>query len=219
MTGGTVARVEDSRIARRRAAAKEQSSSHYTERRRDVVKAAASVFKSLGVATTSINDVGRAANIDRATIYYYFSSKDELFEAVVMDALVENVEMAERLAAKSDSVDKRLGELIRGLMQSYEEYYPHLYVFLQDGGSAKPDSDIAGLTRRFNKATIAIIEQGIADGIFRDDLSPRVVAYGILGMVNWTHRWYDRSGSLSAEQVAGEFVALVEHGLLRQAQP
>jgi TetR/AcrR family transcriptional regulator, cholesterol catabolism regulator len=207
-------------IARRRAAAKSDASEQYTTRRREMVKAAASVFQAKGLSRASVDEIAQAAGIDRASLYYYFGSKKELFEAVVLDALVGNIEMAEKISASSLPPQEKLVELIRNLMASYAEHYPDLYVYVQEDpaqlsrSSGRGDIDILELQRRFDHALVDIIQQGIDAGVFRSDLPPRIAAYGIIGMVNWSHRWFTPDGPVGPREVSDAFARMATEGLL-----
>jgi TetR/AcrR family transcriptional regulator, cholesterol catabolism regulator len=207
-------------IARRRASAKAEASEQYTTRRQEMIKAAASVFQAQGLSGTSVDDVARVAGVDRASLYYYFGSKKELFEAVVLDALVNNIEMAERIRDSDDPPDQKLGQLIKNLMISYAEYYPHLYVYVAEDpaqlarSSPRGGADVLDLQRRFDRALVAILQQGIDAGVFRSDISPRLAAYGIIGMANWSHRWFQPDGPVGADEVGDAFARLAGEGLL-----
>jgi AcrR family transcriptional regulator len=55
-----------------------------TQARRDaIVAAAAEVFQEIGYERASMDEVARRAGGSKATLYKYFSSKEELFETVV----------------------------------------------------------------------------------------------------------------------------------------
>jgi TetR/AcrR family transcriptional regulator, cholesterol catabolism regulator len=207
-------------IARRRAAAKVEATEQYVARRQELIRAAASAFKTQGLSNTSVDDVARAAGVDRASLYYYFGTKKELFDAVVLDALISNIEIAERICSGDDRPIEKLGQLIKRLMMSYAEYYPQLYVYVQEnpaqiGTASKLHGglDILELQRRFDRALIDIVQQGIDAGEFRSDLSPRVAAFGIIGMVNWSHRWFQPDGPVSAADVGETFARLACDGL------
>ena len=43
---------------------------------------------------------------------------------------------------------------------------------------------------------------------------PRLVVFALLGMSNWTHRWYDARGRWDADYIADGFIALMERGYL-----
>jgi hypothetical protein len=63
-------------------------------------------------------------------------------------------------------------------------------------------------------SVIAIIEQGYADKSFRNAGSSKVVAYGILGLVGWTNRWFRPSKSdVSAEEIGRIYAEMVLAGL------
>jgi len=68
------------------------------DRRPLILSAAAACFARYGYAKTTLDDIGRAAKLNKASLYYYFPGKDELFIAVVlqesaafMQALAERV--------------------------------------------------------------------------------------------------------------------------------
>lgn len=50
---------------------------------------------------------------------------------------------------------------------------------------------------------------GKKQGEFRQDLEVDIVVMGILGMVNWIHKWYDETGEKSIEQIASIFTDFI----------
>jgi TetR/AcrR family transcriptional regulator, cholesterol catabolism regulator len=46
------------------------------------------------------------------------------------------------------------------------------------------------LNREIENSIIAIIEEGYADRSFRNVGPAKVVAYGVLGIIGRTHRWF-----------------------------
>jgi hypothetical protein len=73
---------------------------------------------------------------------------------------------------------------------------------------------IAAQKDRYDKGVESVVAEGIRRGVFRD-VPPRLVVFGLLGMLNWLYKWYDPRGRWGAEEVSAEFLALVEGGLLR----
>jgi hypothetical protein len=51
--------------------------------------------------------------------------------------------------------------------------------------------------------------------VFRD-APPRLVVFGLLGMLNWLYKWYNPAGRWGAEEVSAAFLDLVEGGLVRR---
>jgi TetR/AcrR family transcriptional regulator, cholesterol catabolism regulator len=209
-----------SSIGKRRSAAKEDSRASYQARRQEIAEAAIRVFNRLGFKGASVSAVADELGVDRATMYYYISSKEELFDELVRTVVERNLELAKRIEASPMSPRRKLRELITALMTSYGEHYPLFYIYIRENLSHVDDkrSDWSRDMRQLNKETvdavIAIIEQGYADKSFRNVGSSRVVAYGVLGIVGWTHRWYRPGKSnVSAEEIGKTYAELILAGL------
>ena len=65
----------------------------------EIIEAALHLFAERGFAATKLEDVAAAAGIGKGTIYLYFATKEDLFRAVVRQAVVPNLEAAVALAA------------------------------------------------------------------------------------------------------------------------
>lgn len=68
----------------------------------EIATAALRLFAEKGFASTRLEDVAAAAGIGKGTIYLYFATKQDLFEAVVRQAIVPKLEAAEAALAAYD---------------------------------------------------------------------------------------------------------------------
>ena len=181
-----------SAIGKRRLAAKKDSSPSYQSRRAEIGQAATRVFDRLGYNGASMSAVADELGLDRATLYYYFSSKEALFDEVVRAVLERNHDLAQRVAGSALSPQRKLRDLIIGLMSSYGEHYPLMYIYIRENLSHVSDgrSEWSKHMRKLNgdieRAVIDIIEEGYADKTFRNVGSARIVAYGVFGLSGWT---------------------------------
>lgn len=208
-------------IGRRRAAAqKDTSNTAYIERRREIVDAAARVFKRKGFKGTSLNDIAEELDTDRANIYYYVASKNELFEAVVSEAIESNLAGAEEIRTGPGTPHEKLRTMIEALMNSYAEHYPFLYVYIQENlsqvGEGRADwaAKMRAINKRYEDLMIGIIEEGYRDKTLRNVGPAWVVAYGILGVVGWTNRWFDPTRSKAdAATIGRTYAEMVLGGL------
>jgi len=73
-------------------------------KRRQIMDGARTVFLSAGFDGASMNDVARAAGVSKGTLYAYFTSKDELFEAIIR---AEYGQTAEKLCTFKREGDPR----------------------------------------------------------------------------------------------------------------
>lgn len=206
-------------IGRRRSEASTDSSASYQARRKEICDAAIRVFDRQGYARASLSQVAAELGVDRATIYYYFSSKDELFDDITRAVLEANAELAQRVANSKMSARRKMRELIAAMMMSYSKHYPLLYIYIREDLRQVADSRSAWsehmrkLNRVIEQAFIAIIEQGYEDQSFRRIGPPPIVANGILGVINWSHRWHRPGAGESADEIGRTFAELALGGL------
>ena len=70
------------------------------------------------------------------------------------------------------------------------------------------------LNHDYDEAVTAIIEEGYRDGSFRNIGPARIVGFGIIGMLNWTNRWFvPGKTKVPSEQIGAMFADLVTAGL------
>ena len=71
--------------------------------RRALLKSAERAFARRGYAATSIEDIVKSARVTRGALYHHFSSKQEIFVAVLEDLLqAQMTRVGEAVAAKQD---------------------------------------------------------------------------------------------------------------------
>lgn len=212
-----------SRISRRRAAAKADGGQAYAERRREIIAAAAAVFTEKGYRGASLAEVAAAVGTDRASLYYYIRSKEEALHEIVRDAAEANAVAAEAIQGGPGSAPDKIRQLIRSLMISYAEH-PYLLVYIQEDLTRVTDTksawsrEMRRINKRYDEAVVAIIQSGIDDGSIKPVSSARLIANAVIGMVNWSHRWY-RPGDRalpSPDEIGTSFADAILGGLHRR---
>jgi AcrR family transcriptional regulator len=92
-------------------------SAHRTRRPEDrapeIARAALELFVSRGFSATKLEDVARAAGVSKGLPYVYFKNKEDLFKAVITEAIGEPLgRAAEFVDAYEGPTEKLLHELI-----------------------------------------------------------------------------------------------------------
>jgi AcrR family transcriptional regulator len=216
--------VKVSNISRRRRSAQTEGGADYTAKREELVRIAARMFKVHGYNSTKLADIAREAGLDRATVYYYVGSKEELFRETVEGVLDTNLTQAERLLSdESLSWRERLHAIYIRLMVSYEENYPATFVYIQEQmhqvGAEETAwaQEIMKKTRAFDQLLIMFIREAIASGELRGNIPPRLVENALFGMLNWTHRWFVPGGPMTGLEVAEAFWSIFMDGMAPQS--
>lgn len=208
-----------SALGKRRSAAHKGSRASYQARREEIRDAAVKVFNRQGFANASLSKIAKELELDRATLYYYFSSKEDLFDEIVGAVLERNHALARRIADSKMSARRKLRDLVTAMMVSYGENYPLLYIYVREDLRHVRDersewsSRMRELNRGIERAFIEIITAGQEDASFRKVGSPVTIARGILGMLNWTHRWYRPDTGETPEEIGKTFAEVVLVGI------
>jgi len=72
------------------------------DRPREICAAALEVFAEKGFAAAKLDEIAKRAGVSKGTLYLYFTDKEQLFRAVVRDAIAPNVAMITSTIASAD---------------------------------------------------------------------------------------------------------------------
>jgi len=130
-----------------------------------IIEKALALFSAHGYDGTGIQDVADAAGITKPTLYYFFGSKDGLFEAVwehyfppVEDALCPCSSYVNRI---SDYENDVYGQLIRVVLVFFRaaQEQPVFYRLMMGSVYAPPESKSSSLSVSYFKRLYALLEQ------------------------------------------------------------
>jgi len=147
-----------------------------------IVHAALRLFASRGYYNTGIADILRESGCRRGTLYYHFSSKEELGYAAVDESfrLFAKRGAASHLATEEHPID-RLFKVLDGLPSCMElETTGSLtagvaarMAAVHEGFRRRADGHLARLTDNL----VEILRKGVADGQIVDSVDPRQLAH------------------------------------------
>jgi AcrR family transcriptional regulator len=185
--------------------------------REQVIDAAAKVFAEKGFEAARLEEIAAELGILKGSLYYYASSKVELLHLVQLRRLVELLDRVAAIAAGPEPPLQRLAAILRLHLQRFEEFYPESMQWLTPSprrdSDVEPGSDGYALNRRFEAILRDLIIEAQMMGDCRREIDPHIAALGLLGMCNWTTRWYRNDGRLSMSAIADNYVALAFDGL------
>jgi TetR/AcrR family transcriptional regulator len=139
------------------------------ETRSAILAAAGKVFAKAGLAGARTDSIAEAAGVNKAMLYYYFKSKEGLYEAVVEDHFAEfNRQALEVLNGPGSAreVLLRYASLHLDFISSRHQSAPLFQQLMMTGGKF-----LERLIQRYfmprGKALEKLIERGIRGGEFR----------------------------------------------------
>lgn len=183
--------------------------------RAEILEAAAQIFSQKGYHGTSMQDIALAVNLQKASLYYHFGSKQEILFELLNQALDLLIERVTRSFSDGDSPGHRLRRAMCVYLDTLSDYQDLAAVLLLEHRSLEPDLQRQHFPKRdaFEGIWRSLIQAGIDSGDFTC-AHPSLTARALLGAMNWTVTWYRRDGALSAQEISEQFGDLFLDGLI-----
>ncbi|MDP3114900.1 MAG: TetR/AcrR family transcriptional regulator [Candidatus Cloacimonadaceae bacterium] len=97
-----------------------------SEKKTLIIAAATSLFTRFGYTKSSMEEIANSAGIGKATIYYYFQCKEDIFLEVVRIKTEEFFGMLRERINASDGFEDKLGEFLRLPVKYINDHMPML---------------------------------------------------------------------------------------------
>jgi AcrR family transcriptional regulator len=187
--------------------------------REQILRTAADLFREKGYRASTLDDIAGRLSMSKATLYTYFRAKEEMLAAISRETIEGFTRELALVLRSSLPPDEKLRRVVRQHVRFVIDNRSFLTVFFSEEASlpARFARQLAAQKNRYDKSVESVVVEGIRRGVFRET-PPRLVVFGLLGMLNWVHKWYNPAGPWGAEEVSAAFLALVEGGLLRSAR-
>lgn len=198
-------------------------------RREDIVDAAERMFFSKGFATTTMDDIAREAEYTKKTLYSYFGSKDEIYDAIVLrgfetlNTFFDQILLERREAKGFDQLDS-LGRAYITFIEEHAEYFEAIALYESRREESTVSSGLAVAVaaegNRSSELLIGCVRKGIEDGSISRELDPVRTAFALyawmLGMGNLIlrkQRYIKHVFNCEVEDIIGEMFRLIPHGI------
>ncbi len=190
----------------------------YLARRLDILRAAGKEFRQRGFAETGMRDIAAAADLSPANLYNYFQGKHEILffcQDVSLDRMIGALEESRRLrisaAAKLQMV---IVSHLRCVLDEVEGSAAHL---LTNALPPRLQRSLVVKRDRYEEGVRQLIAAGARSGEFIP-CDPALATRAALGALNWSVRWFNPEGPLTADQIAEGFANYLIRGLLAKPE-
>jgi AcrR family transcriptional regulator len=185
-----------------------------TERKREVISEAQKVLKDKGFAATSVRDIAKALDMEPASLYSHFSSKEDILKITCFD-MAQKFELA--VKEVNDiyfNAEEKLRMAIKFHVQILTENLDSAIIFIRDWRNLTGESLEQFVAKRnvYEEGIREIVQTGIDEGIF-NETDKKFAALTILSSVNWIVEWYHPNGKLTAEEIASKLSDFILSGL------
>lgn len=188
-----------------------------------IAAAAAALFQEKGIAATSMDDIARAAGYSKATLYVYFTNKEELVGLLTLESMEKLRAALSEALAEGEDTWSRYQRMCRSLT-AYQEAYPGYFrlaldkINIDDGASnALPEeAETYRVGEAINQLVAAFLREGMARGDLRRDLPllPTIFHFwgalaGLIQLADQKEDYLRQAAGLSKEAFLDQGFALL----------
>ncbi len=176
----------------------------------DILDAAAEFFDSKPFHEVRLDDIAAKAQIGKGTIYLYWSSKEEVYLAIIRRGFAAVLDQLDR---ELPACDGRSWEELRVAIHAILDFafaYPQVYRIMRSGTLTPEDADLQNTRRKVTERIQGVIERGVAAGVFVDPC-PALTAQYLLSSVRAAFLY--PPPNLSKELLAGHLMHVLQRGI------
>lgn len=153
------------------------------ERRRQIILAAQEVFARTNLQGARTRDIAKAADVNQATLFEHFASKEAIFHAAVVNPLIEAMQgMYERARAyQAAATTEDLLQLAQASAEKHIDSTVEIFPLL----TASLFSDAALGKRLYCDEIVPLLKQRgeVLNGLLKDDIDPEFAGLALFGIL------------------------------------
>ncbi len=182
---------------------------------KDTIRSVAiELFFKKGYFATSMSEIARGSQIQKSSIYYHYSSKEDLLFNILQTTMVDLTSHLKNNLRGVDNVMECLRRAVRGHVRFHLKHQKETFI---------ASSELRGLTAAHYKVIVAmrdeyeqifqqLIQEGATSGVF-NQADCKILSYAILTLCTAGASWFKSSGRLSVEEIATIYEAFILRGL------
>ncbi|MFT3964257.1 MAG: TetR/AcrR family transcriptional regulator [Sphingobium sp.] len=191
-----------------------------SDRRLRILHAARHRFATSGFEPTTVRQIADDVGLLAGSLYYHFANKEEMLHETVRDAAYRLRDGAREIQARVDDPETRLVALIFFDVSERTSNQEAHAILHQERAyfRSNPDLDYIVTARRDHYLVWrALLEEGIAEGYFSEDINVFLMLTTIIRMLNTGADWYmhddratvDAAGIVSHDELSAFLVNFV----------
>ncbi|MBU5267435.1 TetR/AcrR family transcriptional regulator [Virgibacillus proomii] len=185
--------------------------------RHKIIETSVQLFESRGFSQTSIQDIVDQLRVTKGTFYYYFNSKEQLLMEIHSSYIEDLIKRQQQIMQQPMTNQEKLKAIIVLLIYDIKDKGASGRVFFREMRHLiNENMDIIKQKRKQFRWNIeTIVRHGVKSGEFRNDLRADMVTFGILGLINYSYKWYDPDGEVTADELVGLYSKILLQGILK----
>ena len=177
----------------------------------EIISVAASLMSERGYEATSFQEIARKVGLQKSSLFHYLNNKEELLIRIFDRSIDEvSANLDKIIKNKGLKPEEKLKLAVENHIISFIKSRDATIIWLNELGNLSKKNQKRFLKRRkeyertFQKIITELKEEGYFEG-----LDVKIILFGILGMLNWTPRWYRSDGRLGPNVISEIFYKMI----------
>jgi AcrR family transcriptional regulator len=167
---------------------------------------ACTLFARKGYFATSIREIASAMGIQKASLYYYISSKEDLIYQISKTAMEHVRACVDSALAQVSGPEERLYAFITshvaGLLQ-HQNWHAAANEELMHAFSPERRKEIVAMRDAYEQMARGILADAQAAGLVRADISVKYLSLILFGMITNLYSWYQPEVDVTPVELGG----------------
>jgi len=188
-----------------------------SKRRDEILAVAAELFAAKGYEETTIREIGDAAGILSGSLYHHFQTKEEMLHELLKGFILmipEYQAIVDRDQPPKETICAMIDLALRTSVSN-----PHtVRITVQERKYLARNPTFAYVGKAWKQMSTVwygVLEQGVDQGVIRQDIDPRLMLRMINDLVAAAVDWYRPGGRYSIGAIIDTQIALIFDGIGR----
>jgi len=144
--------------------------------REKILEGSETLFTKYGIRSVSMDDIARHLSVSKKTLYQHFADKDDLVYKMSEVYLERSFHQYKEISTSSKNSIEELSKISVCMKRDLENLNPSMLFDLQKYHSNSWALYTEHKIKIISQSVLRNIKQGIADGFYRPDINPDIMA-------------------------------------------
>jgi AcrR family transcriptional regulator len=185
----------------------------------EIIAAASKLFVEKGFEKTTMEDIGNSLGIYKGSLYHHVNSKAEIFYEILILSLTESSKKLRKVYRSKMEPEDKFKKILTVHFENILNFSLEYQIVLNERRhmlDRKQEKRVRAKMKAYENNILEILKEGIDAKVFRDDLNPRLIVDGIMGVGNAIYKWFSLDGPLSFSDITRDYIEFFIEGLRRK---
>ncbi len=148
-----------------------------------VLKAGEEIFSAKGLFGARVDEIAIKSGVNKRLVYKEFSSKEELYKAVLLQAYKKMANAESKIFAPFDTCEEAVKNVIKKYFEFLRDNPSYVKLILWENlneGKYIKELDLSDIKTKVSDYMYSVLTEGKKRGEFRDDLDENQIVFSLM---------------------------------------